>query len=104
MKNTWKPTCGGYIPSDNDNYKQAIKESNRMWVITRAINQYDQDGEYFECVFDHKPTIEELVKYTEQDKAYAQYLLNGGGRIKVENEWYYLTEMKSGEQYKHKHK
>jgi uncharacterized membrane protein len=19
MKNTWKPTCGGYIPSDNDN-------------------------------------------------------------------------------------
>jgi len=27
MKNTWKPTCGGYIPSDNDNIVDMKTES-----------------------------------------------------------------------------
>ncbi len=69
-----------------------------MWVITRAINEYDQDGEYFEMVFDHKPTPEELM-YKGYSLPIALHLMNGGGRQSVEEVWYYLTEIGSGEQY-----
>lgn len=31
-----------------------------MWVITFAVNEYNQEGDYFDRVFDHKPTKEEL--------------------------------------------
>ena len=71
-----------------------------MWVITRAINQYDQDGDYFECVFENKPTIEQLVKYF-GNKKLAIHVLKGGGRQNLEQSWYFLTEIKSGEQYVH---
>jgi hypothetical protein len=71
-----------------------------MWVITRSINQYDQDGDYFECVFDHKPTLEELTKFF-GDENLAKHVQNGGGRIECEGTWYFLTEIKSGEQYVH---
>jgi hypothetical protein len=69
-----------------------------MWVITRAVNEYDQDGDYFECVFQSKPTLEQLVKYFD-DEELAKHVLNGGGRIEFEHTWYYLTPMKSGEKY-----
>lgn len=39
-----------------------------MWVITRAVNEYDQDGDYFECVFQSKPTLEQLVKYFDDEE------------------------------------
>ena len=71
-----------------------------MWVITRAINQYDQYGDYFECVFENKPTIEQLIKYF-GDEELAKHVLNGGGRQNIEYSWYFLTEIKSGEQYVH---
>jgi len=71
-----------------------------MWIITRAINQYDQDGDYFECAFDHKPTIEELTRFF-NDGDLAKHIHNGGGRRDFEGSWYFLTEMKSGEQYTH---
>jgi hypothetical protein len=89
-----------------------------MWIITRAINQYDQDGDYmFSAYVCDKPSREELrilfygTKYnpTVHDKKdrddrekFISNLLNGGGRMDVENEWYYLTEIKSGEIYKSK--
>lgn len=73
-----------------------------MWVLTRSINQYDQDGDYFERVFATKPTVEELVGNNGFFEGYAKYLLDtGGGRIKDENEWYYLKEIGHGEQYIH---
>jgi hypothetical protein len=71
-----------------------------MWVITRSVNDYDQYGDYFECVFDHKPSLEELIHFF-GDKNLAKHVLNGGGRRDFEHTWYFLTEMKSGVQYIH---
>ncbi len=71
-----------------------------MWVITRSVNEYDQDGDYFECVFHSKPTLEQLVKYFE-DEELAKHVLSGGGRIDYEGTWYFLTQMRSGERYVH---
>ena len=68
-----------------------------MWIVTRAVNEYDQEGDYFIIAFDHKPTIEELTVIN--GKALAEHLLAGGGRRGTEYEWYYLTELQSGELY-----
>lgn len=71
-----------------------------MWVITRAINEYEQDGDYFVCVFDKKPNIEQVVKTLNCYEEYAKFLLEtGGGRRDIEYTWYYLVEMKNGEIY-----
>lgn len=32
----------------------------KIWVLTREINEYDQDGSYFEAVFQDKPTRKQL--------------------------------------------
>lgn len=71
-----------------------------MWVITRSINEYYQEGDYFECVFDHEPSVEELTKFF-GDEELAEHVWNGGGRRYPEETWYFLTEIESGEQYKH---
>jgi hypothetical protein len=68
-----------------------------MWVITFAVNAYDQEGDYLDRVFDHKPTKEELDKFGYD----GEHLLKGGGRKSFEHQWYYLTELKSGQQYDH---
>jgi len=69
-----------------------------MWVITRAINDYSQYGDYLECVYDHKPSIEELTLFF-GDVSIAIHVHGGGGRIKEEDSWWYLTELQNGQQY-----
>lgn len=73
-----------------------------MWVVTRSINQYNQEGDYFVCVFENKPTFQELknVLKNESDATIGK-LTRGGGRQDTEEEWYFLTELKSGELYVH---
>lgn len=67
-----------------------------MWVITRSINEYNQDGDYFEMVFDHKPTIDELNSLGYD----GVHLVLGGCRKNCEDTYYYLTKILSGEKYK----
>jgi hypothetical protein len=71
-----------------------------MWVVTRAINDYNQDGDYLVCVFENKPTFQDLKKILpyESDVTIGK-LTRGGGRHNFEGCWYYLTELKSGELY-----
>ena len=65
-----------------------------IWVLTRCINAYDQDGEYFEHAWDHKPNKNELSEVTEDDNEHSHWLLEtGGGRKKYEQEWYFLREV-----------
>jgi len=74
-----------------------------MWVITRAINQYDQDGDYLVSVFENKPTFQDLSKLLPYESAVTiGKLTRGGGRQKYEGEWYYLSELKNGELYRTK--
>lgn len=67
-----------------------------MYIITREINQYDQDGEYFVAAFINKPTKDWIINNMPQ-YINAEHLLNGGGREEYESEWYYLREFMDGE-------
>ncbi len=71
-----------------------------MWIVTRAINDYNQDGDYFVSAFLDKPTFQDLKKLlqSESDVTIGK-LIRGGGRQDFEGNWYYLTEMKNGELY-----
>jgi hypothetical protein len=71
-----------------------------MWIVTRAINDYNQDGDYFVAAFIDKPTFQDLKRLlpNESDVTIGK-LTRGGGRQYDEHNWYYLTEMKNGELY-----
>lgn len=70
-----------------------------MWILTRVINEYDQDGDYFFCAWNEKPNVKDLVKVTERDEDYCNRILNNEGRLYPEHTWFWLTEMKNGEVY-----
>ena len=71
-----------------------------MWIVTRAINDYNQYGDYFVAAFNNEPTFQDLKKLLpDEDDVTIGKLIRGGGRQNFECNWYYLTEMKSGEKY-----
>lgn len=70
-----------------------------MWILTRSINEYNQDGEYFESAWRNKPTKEQLSKLFGKDESLISHLSEGGGRINSENVWYYLTEVEEGKEF-----
>lgn len=68
-----------------------------MWVVTREINEYDQDGEYFVSGYLVKPTFADLKALLKLGDAATEKLRQGGGRQGVEEEWFYLHEIKAGQ-------
>lgn len=68
-----------------------------MWILTRAINDYNQDGDYFVAGWTNKPTAEQLAPLLSTNSV--EHVLSGGGREKYEHCWYYLTEIQEGEEY-----
>jgi hypothetical protein len=69
------------------------KQPNSIWVLTREINQYNQDGEYFVGAWRKKPTHQQLTEVgVPQDRL--SMVLEGGGRVYPEEEWFYLKEQK----------
>lgn len=71
-----------------------------MFIVTRCINEYYQEGEYFVAAYKVKPTYEQLKKLlTRCDDEAIDYLLeDGGGRIRKEDEWWYLRQINSGKE------
>lgn len=77
----------------------------KVWVLTRGVNDYNQDGDYFEAVWLKKPTIKQLTDYFYENGAKAQaidvmaalafvmHVEAGGGRRGSEDIWYHLTEV-----------
>jgi len=63
-----------------------------VWILTSKYNDYDQHGEYFEDVFAEKPTVQKIKELCCVSEDYARHILNGGGREKYEDIWYYLNE------------
>jgi hypothetical protein len=75
-----------------------------MWILTKAVNDYNQHGDYFVCAFTNKPTRKELkAVIPEADRKLLTHILNGGGRVEWEYEWYFLEELQSGQVYQHAH-
>jgi hypothetical protein len=70
----------------------------KLWVLTRQINAYDQDGAYYVAVFSKKPTAEQIANALGiiPSSLYIQHILNGGGREKFEDEWFNLFEEEAG--------
>lgn len=63
-----------------------------IWVLTREVNEYDQFGEYFVAAFPSKPHHSQLTaNNVSQDRL--RHVLNGGGRLGNEYEWFYLREV-----------
>lgn len=65
--------------------------SNKVWILTKEYNQYDQYGEYYIAAFANKPTPEQLIKLGINEYL-TPHVLNGGGRKKYDEEWYNLEE------------
>ena len=63
----------------------------KVWVLTKEYNMYDQQGAYFEGVYNHLPTPQELWdKGVPQNRT--KHVQQGGGRVGVEDEWFNLEE------------
>ena len=68
----------------------------KVYILTREINEYDQDGEYFEAVFKTKPSESKLKKATGiTSKKTLKSILAGGGRNSVEHTWYNLNSVEA---------
>lgn len=78
--------------------------SKTVWVLTSEYNDYDQHGEYFEAVWENKPSTQQLVEYFKNgnDAHYSDimaaldfilHIQNGGGRREYEEHWYNLNEV-----------
>ena len=81
-----------------------------MFVLTKAVNDYNQFGDYLETVFSTSPTLTDLSKYfynttlenlEDEQILFLTHIKRGGGRQNIEYEWYFLDELKSGEKYTH---
>lgn len=70
----------------------------KAFILTREINEYNQEGEYFVAWFRSKPTVEQVQKALSVTAEFAAWIVaTGGGRQKYENEWYNLAEIAEGE-------
>jgi len=63
----------------------------KVWILQRAINEYNQDGYYYVQVFANKPTRRQLIDQG-VESFQADFVLETGGRQDVEYEWWLLTE------------
>jgi hypothetical protein len=73
------------------NARPVEQAKQTVWVLTRELNQYDQYGEYFVAVFGEAPHHTDLTEHgVPQNRL--RHVLNGGGRVDYEDEWYYLRQ------------
>ena len=72
-----------------------------MWIITKCVNEYDQEGDYLVTVFNKRPSVNEITLAVGCDEKYANHIRENGGRVGYEHDWYYLTELHSGQIYEH---
>lgn len=70
-----------------------------IWILTREVNKYDQEGSYFVAAFLTKPTAAELraVTWAHASDEYIEHLLSGGGCLVDADEWHWLTQYTHGE-------
>ena len=71
----------------------------KIYVLTREVNEYDQDGEYFVAAYQQLPTPQQLWDVgVPQNRT--RHVINGGGRIikdsYYDQEWWMLREYELG--------
>jgi hypothetical protein len=73
-----------------------------MYVLTRSINEYHQEGDYLVAAFKERPSEQKLVKLIGCTREYARHILDKGGRKDVENEWFHITPLAFDSRYEEK--
>lgn len=63
-----------------------------VWILTTEYNMYDQCGEYFVEVYSTKPSHRDLASHSVPQNRW-RHVLNGGGRVHVEDQWWHLREI-----------
>jgi hypothetical protein len=80
-----------------------------LWILTRSVNDYNQDGDYFVAAWAEKPTRDGIARVlfdtnwnqlVEHNKGLVKRVLDGGGREDGEWEWFHLVQVAHGEEYK----
>lgn len=75
--------------------------SNNVHILTREVNDHNQQGEYFMDVFAKPPTIIQLAEALKGEGisenimdavALLEHIRLGGGRRRTEDVWYYLRQ------------
>ena len=61
----------------------------KVWVLTTEYNEYDQYGKYFVAVFSEKPHHTQLKEHG-VPRNRLRHVLNGGGRVECEDQWFWL--------------
>lgn len=92
--------CAQHLPgwsNDMDNNTPvtssvAARQPIIVYVLTWEINEYDQHGEYFVDVFIGKPMHQQLTA-NGVPKNRLRHVLNGGGRVGSEDEWFWLKQL-----------
>jgi hypothetical protein len=84
-------------PDQGEKAEVQAAEPDSIWVLTREINQYDQDGEYFVAAFNRKPAVDDLLSALgwsnlQESLDCANHILAGGGRQGTEEEWFHLRQ------------
>lgn len=67
-----------------------MKKEDKIYILTRSINDYNQDGEYYETYFLGEPSTKQLCNYIGCNEEYAKWIIEFGGRMESENVWYNL--------------
>jgi hypothetical protein len=73
-----------------------------IYVLTKSINEYNQEGDYLVAAFKKPPSEQELIKLLGCTNEYARHILDKGGRKNVENEWFHLTPLAFDSKYEEK--
>ena len=60
-----------------------------VWILTYK----DQYGEYFQAVFNKKPSAQQLIDEDVPEHSIAQVLEGGGPSFNNQKHWYYLREV-----------
>lgn len=84
------------------------KTTNKIWVLTREHNDYDQFGKYFVAAWASCPTLQQLAEFFALSSeleyvpnahnvmdmvAFLEHLRNGGGRRGTEDVWFNLKSV-----------
>lgn len=76
-----------------------MAKSQNVFVLTREVNEYNQEGAYFVAVFAERPSVGALAEVLKGYNvpgnlmsaiALLERIRNGGGRKDSENEWFVL--------------
>ena len=78
-----------------------MADKRKVWVLTCRINDYNQEGAYFEAVLEKHPSVIQMAEVLGVSEgtdimaalALVEHVRAGGGRRGTEDRWYMLEQV-----------